>query len=71
MQIAERPTHETPKFYGWQVSASKEGEFEQPKVTFQGLKFPKSAIWIFVLKMTPLPLALFQKFIWFGSLTLP
>ena len=53
MQIAERPTHETPKFYGWQVSASKEGEFEQPKVTFQGLKFPKSAIWIFGLKMTP------------------
>ena len=32
------------------------------------LKFPKPAIYIFGLKMNPPPpLALFQKFIWFGS----
>ena len=36
------------------------------------LKFPKSATQVFGLKMTPLPpLALFRKFIRFGSLTLP
>ena len=71
MQIAERPTHETPKFYGWQVSASKEGEFEQPKVTFQGLKFPKSAIWIFGLKMTPPPFETFPKIHPIDSVTRP
>ena len=36
------------------------------------LKFPKSAVWIFGLKMTPLPpLALFRKFIRFGAAILP
>ena len=35
------------------------------------LQLPKSAISIFGLKMTPPPLELFQKFIRFGSRTLP